>query len=274
MGILENRDAQFMLLAGFIIAIGLVITTVMLNSVIFEINMATEASNEFSKNEITNLILVVKDEIRSAYTNATAAGENKAQKISNFSNQTRNFSTNLQKIYALHGTGVNISMNSSNWNVDRYADFTDTGTAGGKENWTVMESVRHVDIFELRNVSGSDFEVNVSNQTTGSFLWSVKLMGNNDITIKNASSSASYTVNYDHINLLNVSYSFNTSVGNNISKILFLDGAGASGRFNITGNTSYGRNFTRAHDYVFNSTMILSSGKIYVNITIPVSVPW
>lgn len=37
MGIIKNEDAQFMLLAGFIIAIGLVVTTVMLNNIIFEI---------------------------------------------------------------------------------------------------------------------------------------------------------------------------------------------------------------------------------------------
>ena len=46
MRLIENRDAQFMLLGGFIIAIGLVITTVILNSVIFEGNMAIGAGTQ------------------------------------------------------------------------------------------------------------------------------------------------------------------------------------------------------------------------------------
>ncbi|MCZ7357455.1 MAG: hypothetical protein O8C66_08025 [Candidatus Methanoperedens sp.] len=273
MGIIENRDAQFMLLASFIIAIGLVITTVMLGSVIFEFNMAIGAGNEFSKNDMVNLMIVSKDGVRSAYRNATELGGNDSQM--NFSNQIRNFSANLQKSYVLHGEIVNLSQDISNWNNSRLANFTDNGTASGATNWTIMESARGIYVFELRNVSGSYFEVNVSNQSTSVFLWSMKLNSPNNISIKNASGFVRYYgVNYSNISLLNGSYNFTTNVGANITRITFLNGSNAGGRFKIIGNTSYGRNFTRARDYILNATVILSTSKIRANITIPISVPW
>ncbi|MDO9098147.1 MAG: hypothetical protein Q7U60_08500, partial [Candidatus Methanoperedens sp.] len=143
MGIIENRDAQFMLLAGFIVAIGLVITTVMLSNIIFESNMAGEAGTDQLKYDIVNLMAISADEMRSAYNNSIALGGNDTQKISTFNRQTQNFSANLPKIYALHGEGVNVSWDTSNWNSSRYANFTDNGTADGASNWTVMESVKN-----------------------------------------------------------------------------------------------------------------------------------
>ncbi len=194
MGLIENRDAQFMLLAGFIIGIGLVITTVMLNSVIFEGNMAVGAGTEPSKNDIINLIQITNDETRAAYRNATNISVPTNLMIANFTRQTQNFSDNLSTIYALHGEGVNLSWNVSNWNNGIYPNFTDNGSANGVANWTVVESVKTVYKFELMNVTGTDFEVNITNQTTGGFLWSMTLTGNNNIIIKNPSSSSPYYV--------------------------------------------------------------------------------
>lgn len=274
MGIIRDEDAQFMLLAGFIIAIGLVITTVMLNNIIFQSNMAGGAATDPLKYDTVNLMQISGDEMKSAYRNANASGGTDAQKISNFSNQTENFRGNLSKIYALHGEGVNVSWDTSNWN-GVYANFTDNGTASGATNWTVMESVKQISLFELRNVSGSKFEVSVSNQTTGVFLWSMKLTATNQINITNYTSGPfSYNVDYIYINLTNSSYNLSKIIGTNITKITFLNGSDAWGRFNITGNTSYGRNFTRARDYILNATVTLSTSRMRVNITLPVSVPW
>jgi hypothetical protein len=58
MGMIKNESAQFMLLAGFIISIGLVITTVMLNNIIFESNMAGEAGGDPIKYDIVNLMRI------------------------------------------------------------------------------------------------------------------------------------------------------------------------------------------------------------------------
>lgn len=278
MGIIKNREAQFMLLAGFIIAIGLVIITVLFNNIIFQTNIAGSTGADPLKYDIANMMQITSDEMKSAYRNATLQSGNNTQKINNFTVQMQNFNSNLSKIYALRAGGVNMSIDVRNWNEPRYANFTENGTASGAANWTVMESVRNISLFELRNVSGSNFEVNVSNQTTGAFLWSMKLIGTDKINITNNNSGPfTQTVNYTYINLLNatwVAYNFSASVGNNITKITFLNGSDAGGRFNITGNTTYGSNFTRARDYILNATVTLSTSEVRAKITIPISVPW
>src|SRR5574341_2201642 len=130
MKIMQNQSAQFMLLAGFIIAIGLVITTVILNSIIFEVNTAIGTGIDPLKNDLINLMQITKDEVRSAYSYTIIYG-------GNFSRQMIYFSGNISKIYALHGEGVSVSWDTSNWNNGRYAYFTDKGSANGAANWTV-----------------------------------------------------------------------------------------------------------------------------------------
>lgn len=281
MGIIENRDAQFMLLAGFIIAIGLVVTTVMLNNIIFQTNIAGEAGADPLKYEIVNLMQITRDEVKSAYRNVTSPGQNALLNFTNFSRQMQNFNGNLSKLYAMRGGGVNASWNVSNWENARYANFTENGSASGKINWTVMESVKNISVFELRNVSGKasdidDFTINITNQTTGAFLWSMELEnGDTDIRIKNPTWSQTFNItNYSYINLLNPSYKFNISVGSNY-KISFYDTKNrVYGRYRILGNTTYGRDFIRARDYVLNANVTFYTSRLRADITIPVSIPW
>ncbi len=283
MGIIENRDAQFILLAGFIIAISLVITTALLNSIIFESTVAGEAGVDPLKYDLVNLMQVSGDEMKSAYRNATNLGGTKQNRIDNFSIQMQNFSTNLPRIYALRGEGVNVSWDVSNWNNSLYANFTDSGTASGASNWTVMESVKNISVFELRNVStDGNFTINITNQTTGDFLWSMELYAEfttyDDIRVYNRTGiiyNADVELEgYKYINLLNTSYYFNASVGGNSYKVSFEKGDNPYGRFKILGNTTYNRDFTRSRDYIMNSTVTLSTSRMRANITIPVSVPW
>ena len=246
MRIIEDREAQFMLLAGFIIAIGLVVTTVILNSIIFEGNMAAGTGNEPYKTEIVNLMQITKDETRAAYRNATNISALADRKIANFTNQTQNFRDNLSTIYALKGEGVNISWNVSNWNNSNYAYFTDNGTAGGAGNWTVIQ-----------DVSSSNITVNV---TTGAY----------NINISNESSTW-------QISLPEGYQSFNsTDISSNIQppySIIFLNGASATGNYSINGTAS-GRTFIRARDYILYTNISFSTSRVRAEITIPVSVPW
>jgi len=249
MGIIENERAQFMLLAGFIIAIGLVITTVMLNNIIFESNMAGEAGGDSIKYDVVNLMRISGDEIKSAYRNAS--GQNAPMKIINFTKQMQNFNGNLSQIYALHGEGVNLSLDISNWNSTRYANFTDNGTVNGAANWTVMENIINSNITINVTPILSSFNISISNSTSS---WQINFTsppGNR--TINNSQIIANITPPY---------------------KISFINGANVSGRFNITGNASNNRPFTRARDYIINATIILSTSNMRANITIPVSVPW
>ncbi len=253
MGIIKNDDAQFMLLAGFIIGIGLVITTIMLNNIIFESNMAGEAGGDPIKYDIVNLMRISGDEMKSAYRNVTAPGQDANLKFINFTSQMQNFSGNLSKIYALHGEGVNVGWNISNWNNNNYANFTDNGTANGAANWTVMENVKNSTI--TVNISWIDttspFRINISSATK---YWYINFTYTGTPT----------TITNDQIkNNITSAYS-----------IAFINGSSASGNYSIAGNTTYGRNFTRARDYILNATVTLSTSKMRTNITIPVSVPW
>lgn len=246
MGLIGNRDAQFMLLAGFIIAIGLVITTVMLNSVIFEGNMAVGAGTEPSKNDIINLIQITNDETRAAYRNATNISVPTNLMVANFTRQTQNFSDNLSTIYALHGEGVNLSWNVSNWNNGIYPYFTDNGTANGAANWTVVQ-----------NVGSSNITVNV---TTGTFI----------INITGATKSWNITLTggYQTYNSTNISSNVPPPYS-----IIFLNGASATGNYSINGTAS-GRAFIRARDYILYANETFSTSRVRADITIPISVPW
>ncbi|MCZ7402958.1 MAG: hypothetical protein O8C61_12115 [Candidatus Methanoperedens sp.] len=249
MGLIENRDAQFMLLGGFIIAIGLVITTVILNSVIFEGNMAIGAGTQSSKTEIVNLMQITKDESRAAYRNVSAPGGNRVPMISNFNNTTRNFRDNLSTIYALNGEGVNVSWNVTNWNNGSYAYFTDNGTVGGSPNWTVIQNVNNSNI--TVNVSTGGFYINITNSTN---FWRINFTNPNPQNL---------TINNSQINK-NISQPFTVS---------FINGTNATGRFNITGY-AFGRNFTRARDYILYANVSYSTSRVRADITIPISVPW
>ncbi len=246
MKIADNQDAQFMLLAGFIIAIGLVITTVMLTSIIFEVNMAVGAGNEPSKNEVINLISVTKDEFRDAYSRATKSGGN----INDFSKQMTDFKGNLSKIYARHGESINISWDTTNWNNRFYAYFTDNGTANGAANWTVIENVINSTI--VVNISTISPRFNIS-LTNGTKTWQINFTAPGTRTIDNADIAANITSAYT---------------------ISFINGANVTGNYSITGNTTYGKRFIRSRDYILNATVTYSNSRVRANITIPVSVPW
>jgi hypothetical protein len=251
MRLIENRDAQFMLLGGFIIAIGLVITTVILNSVIFEGNMAIGAGTQSSKTEIVNLMQITKDESRAAYENASVLGENRIQMISNFTNQTQNFRDNLSTIYALNGEGVNLSWNVTNWNNSIYANFTDNGMASGSANWTVIQNVSSSNIIvNVSTVSTDGFYINITKNSTN--FWRINFTNPQNLTINNSQINA------------NVSQPYTIS---------FINSTKATGRFNITGTAS-GRTFIRARDYILYADVSYSTSRVRADITIPISVPW
>jgi len=65
-----------------------------------------------------------------------------------------------------------------------------------------------------------------------------------------------------YINTSNVSY-----------KIIFINGANASGTFAITGNAS-GKWFIRARDYIINTSITFTSNRVKADFKLPVSVPW
>ncbi len=242
MGLIEHRDAQFMLLASFIIAIGLVITTVILNSVIFEGNIAIGGAADTSKNDIVNLIQITIDETRSAYNNSTGIVGTESIKIANFSSQTQSFRDNLSTIYALGGEAVNISWNVGNWTDGNYAYFTDNGMASDATNWTVVQNVSSSTI--KINVTGSIFQIGLINSTAR---W-INLTTTGNLIITNSTTTDLYS-------------------------IVFRNGNATTGNYSINGIAS-GRTFIRARDYVLYSNITFSTSRVRADITIPIPVPW
>ncbi len=273
MGIIQNMEAQFMLLAGFIIAIGLVITTVLLNSIIFEGNMAIDGGSELSKDEIVNMLQITRDEVRSAYSNSTALGGTRDNAITNFTRQLNNFSGNLARVFAIHGEGVNLNWDIENWNSSIYANFTENGMPAGTADWTVIDGVNDssVDIFRFWNVTMFDpgFKIEARNST--GFLWSAEFNTSGSMVTNTTNTSYGPPPGAD-IDLIS-QYYFKQSLLFQTVSIHIINGANAYGKFKIQG-ISNGRTFYRERHYILNATSIFSTSKLKVNMTIPVSVPW
>ena len=274
MGLIEDHEAQFMLLAGFLIAIGLVITTVMLNSIIFEGNMATESVTESSKYEMVNLMQITTDEIRSAYRNATVKKGSVPNMTLNFTRQVNNFSADLPKIYSMYGGGARITY--ENWTNKGYANFTDNGRPDGKDNWTVVEGVivKNLSVFNFTiNLTGSIFKIEARNPT-GSPVWSIEL-NTTHYNVTNVTNSTFMLIPSDRVfNLTSPVYYFNVSTSSYPSvSIHIIYGRNAFGTYKILGLAN-NRNFTRERDYVLNTTVALSTSKVKANISMPVTVPW
>ncbi len=275
MEIIQNRDAQFMLLAGFIIAIGLVITTVLLNSIIFEGNMAVEGGGELSKNEIVNMMQITEDEIKAAYRNVTPGASNE-NAIYNFTKQMNNFSANLPKIFALHGGAMNISWDIENWNSTRYANFTENGMPAGSANWTVIEGVNvsSVDIFQFSNVTklaGKNFKIEA--RKSSGFVWSIEFNDTHYIVTNLTNTTNGTTPLPNSIDLLSTNYYFKESASPGPVSIHIINGNNSYGKFWIQGIAN-GKIFYRERHFVLNATPSFSTNRMKVNIMIPVSVPW
>ncbi len=272
MGILKDRDAQFMLLAGFIIAIGLVITTVVLNSIVFEKNMAVDEGSGLLTNDIVNLMQISIDEIRNAYTDSTAPEKDQNLKFSNFTYHMQNFASNLSKIYALHGEGVNVTWDIEKWRNGEHANFTDNGMPGGKAVWSMADGVNasSVDIFKFWNMTvvGEGFKIE-ARDSSGLAIWSVEF--NSSGYYMTNTTNTSYGSYGSDIDLNSPPYYFRQSITAPVS-IHIINGSNACGSFRIQGIAN-GRTFYRERHYIINSTIRFSTSRVRANITIPVSVP-
>lgn len=275
MSLIEDHNAQFMLLAGFLIAIGLVITTVMLNSIIFEGNMAIESVTENSKYEMVNLMQITTDEIRSAYRNSTEKDGTVQNTTINFTKQVNNFSANLPKIYSMYGGGAKITY--ENWTNKGYANFTENGRPGGKNNWTVAEGVNvtKLSVFNFTiNLTGSIFRIEARN-SAGSPVWSIELNTTNYYNVTNVTNSTFNTLPSDRrFNLTSPEYYFKVSTSSSSPvSIHIIYGSNAFGTYKIQGLAN-NRNFTHERHYVLNTSVAISTAKVKANISMPVSVPW
>ncbi|MBW6470290.1 MAG: hypothetical protein K0A90_03610 [Methanosarcinaceae archaeon] len=276
-----DDSGQLILIAGFTIGLAIVVSTIMLNNIIFASNMASESSIDANRYYVSNAMQMSSDAFSGAYGNAT---KDQAQFNETLFNQyMSSYNQKAASMYALSGISFNVQ-NSIFY--DGY--FTDDGLSDGESDWIVMTDVNYTDSFLITindtNVLGNitnAFTVQAINQSNVA-VWSIKLYnesGNLNISVydQNMSNVGSHTLGF--LNITNNSIDVSTFdfhfdyTTNEIYKLKFLNGTKAAGYFTISGNRTDGTPFSRVRYKMTNATISTSSGKTRINISIPVSIP-
>ncbi len=280
-----DDSAQLLLIAGFTIGLAIVVSTIMLNNIIFASNMASESSIDANRYYVSNARQMSSDALSGAYGYAT---KNQTSFNATLFNQyMSSYNQKAASVYALSGISFNVR-NSTFY--DGY--FTGNGLLDGKPDWIVIADVNYTNSF-LIEITDTSVLGNTTNAFTiqainssGSSLWSLKLYndsGNVNITVYNQSMAAvgETTTTIWSLNITNdlvdvttdFPYHFNDYTTNETYNLKFLNGTKAAGHFTMSGNLADGTPYSRARYWMTNATVSTSSGKTRINISIPISIP-
>ena len=273
----KDDSAQLILIAGFAIGIVIVVSTIMLNNIIYASNMASESSADASHIETSNIIQTTSLAASAAYQNAS---EESPFNTTAFNEYMASYNDVASKTYAL--SGMSFSVESSTL-FDAY--FTQSGLENGNPNWTAVENVNSVDTFQIyisdiSKLSGSEanaFKIQAINQTD-SILWTLKLYkdDDDDIRIKIDTSETEKEgteIDLDILNNVPVSFHYDTSTSGDVYDLEFTEGGNAIGMITISGTLANSESFTWERYEMTNVTMSISSNDMKTNLSIPVSLP-
>ncbi|MDF1533900.1 MAG: hypothetical protein P1P69_05290 [Methanosarcinaceae archaeon] len=280
-----DDSAQLILIAGFTIGLAIVVSTIMLNNIIFASNMASESSIDSNRYHISNAKQMSSDAFSGAYgyaiQNQTPFNETL------FNQYMSSYNQKAASMYALSGVSFNVQ-NSTFY--DGY--FTDDGLSDGESDWIVIADVNSTDSFSIEI-----YDTTVLGNATNAFtiqainvsdisLWSVKVYDdstNVNITVLNQSMAIieERTTSFYSLNITNNSIdngaNFDFHLGeytaNETYKLKFLNGTNALGYFTISGNRTGSTPFSRVRYKMTNATVSTSSGKTRINVSIPISIP-
>jgi hypothetical protein len=197
----SNDSGQMLLLAAFTIGFMVVVSTVMLNNIIYASNIASESNNDISYFEVSNIARMTDEATKAAYYNATT-GSSFNHTV--FSRYLENYSHEVTILYAYKG--VSFSFTNSTLQ-DAY--FTKNGLSSGQENWTIIDNVNATDNFTMNLTNTSNlgnisepFEVHALNQS-GSSIWFMKIYEeeNNNSTIKANVPNQTYDIDPSFIDI-------------------------------------------------------------------------
>ena len=266
-----DDSAQLLLLAAFAIGFTLVISTIMLNNIIYASNMASESTSDISNYEISNIAQMTDEATRAAYYNNTNDAE--------ITQYLDSYATEVSAQYAFQG--LSLSFDNSNLN-DAY--FTENGLYDGNSDWIVIKNVNRTDKFtiELTNTSklgdeSNAYEVQIINQSDVS-IWSMKVYNdstNINITVNNNTKSEALS-NYMMLNITGdqpINFNFNTSTTTDPYKIKYVNSSNAMGHYSISGGLEDGSTFVEERYKVTNATISVTSSNNKINVSIPVTVP-
>ncbi|MBN2109789.1 MAG: hypothetical protein JW705_01695 [Methanosarcinaceae archaeon] len=278
-----NESGQMILVAGFIIGIGIVVLTVMLNNIIYASNTASESSIETNVFDYSNVVQATTEAYEKAYVNA---GSNVSNSM--FNAYMSNFTKKMVESYSLSGFIYSLDTGQSQ---DAY--FTQNGLADGNDNWTVIERINHTEYFLLGRLNASTlgnesnkFVIEVNNQS-GSLIWSASFFNSSsskiNLTVYDSNSilntkNESFTdINITYNKIINPNdfdFHFNNQTANETYSIRFINGSQAMGTFKISGELVNGDQFDIERVCIVNSTMKLNKNDhLEINATIPITLP-
>jgi hypothetical protein len=265
----SNDSGQMLLLAAFTIGFMVVVSTVMLNNIIYASNIASESNNDISYFEVSNIARMTDEATKAAYYNATT-GSSFNHTV--FSRYLENYSHEVTILYAYKG--VSFSFTNSTLQ-DAY--FTKNGLSSGQENWTIIDNVNATDNFTMEvNTSNlgdisEPFEVHALDQS-GSSIWFMKMYeeGSN---IKVNVSNQTYNIDHIPIDIKNETYQFDNSTAGKTYSLKYLNSSNVIGLYSLSGELTDGESFRCERYKMINATVAISSSKNKINVTLPVTVP-
>jgi len=275
-----DDSAQLILIAGFAIGLGIVVSTIMLNNVIYASNMASESSVNTNLFDFSNVVQMTSGAFSGAYNNAT---RDQSSFNETFDNYMTNYTGKVSNMYALYGTSFSLKTGTF---YDAY--FTENGLAGGNPDWVVMDDINETSSFLITPNTSSlgneanAFEVQAVNQSDVS-IWSIKLYNNGGNIGFNVTHLTGY-VNDTAVHSLNITnnsidngdyfkFYFNTDTADETYQLKFLNGTRAVGVFSISGNLTNGQPFTRIRYKMTNTTVTISSVDTRINVSVPICIP-
>jgi len=266
----SNDSGQMLLLAAFTIGFMVVVSTVMLNNIIYASNIASESNNDISYFEVSNIARMTDEATKAAYYNATT-GSSFNHTV--FSRYLENYSHEVTILYAYKG--VSFSFTNSTLQ-DAY--FTKNGLSSGQEEWTVINDVNNVDNFTMEvNTSNlgdisEPFEVHALDQS-GSSIWFMKIYDDGS-NIKVNVSNQTYEIDPSFIDIKgNESYQFDNSTAGKTYSLKYLNSSNVIGLYSLSGELTDGDTFRCERYKVINATTDISTSKNKINVTLPVTVP-
>ncbi|WP_406670539.1 hypothetical protein V7O67_00760 [Methanolobus sp. ZRKC4] len=275
-----NESGQMILIAGFIVGIGIVVLTVMLNNIVYASNTASDSSIETNVFDYSNVVQITVEAYEKAYADSNGGSDN-----AKFNAYLANYSEKVVKSYSF--SGFIFSLDSGTLQ-DAY--FTQNGLSDGNDDWIVVERVNYTDSFSLSRLNASTlgnesnkFVIEINNQS--GTIWSASLFNSSgDINLTVYDSSSILNSKDDSFSEINITsnkadtadfnyYFSNQTIGETYS-IKFINGSQAMGTFLTSGDLVNGEQFYIERVHIVNSTMKLNkNGHLEINSTIPITLP-
>ncbi|WP_292469992.1 hypothetical protein [Methanolobus sp.] len=276
-----NESGQMILIASFIIGIGIVVLTVMLNNIVYASNTASESSIETNVFDFSNVVQTTTEAYEKAYADSNNGYDN-----ATFDAYMANYSEKMTESYSLSGFMFSLDSGALQ---DTY--LSQNGLGNGNNDWAVIERVNYTDAFLLGrlNVStlgneSNKFVIEANNQS-GTTIWSASFFNSSgNINLNVCNSSSILNSKNDSFSEINITYNeidggffdfdFSNQVAGETYSIKFINGSQAMGTFLMSGDLVNRDPFYIERVEVVNSTMKLNkNGHLEINVTIPITLP-